>query len=388
MGELRHAGSYQFMEPSYKAEDTFFPKDHVKTFWEDELLQFAVRSSIKKLVQKKQKENKRLRILEFGSKLGEGYDVLTKIKKDHACLQLQVEYILSEDSIELFLGLDTDHQRIEKANELTRHKKHARFIRTDYSEGMGLFKEVEAPFDIYFSREGAISELTIYELRDLMKDMIEHAASDSLLILDFKGKYAILHSFLLDHSEFTFWTGTEIQQFFKSLEEETGVQLEILRLMDRSILIASSQENRQYGHLFKHIRQAVNSLFEFNIRTDLQKLILKPEMFPNTSQAKIDHFFQELISWWNLIIQYAIKRFEQPLPPKELREWDNFPQAIQFGLLTLDRLIKDNEWIAYGDVRANLLEPHIGYMLRSLEFELQQGLGCGQNLSVIVQLKK
>ena len=388
MGELRNAGTYHIMETTSMNKDTLTPNDQVRYLWEEELFQFGIRSAIKKLVQRKLKENSRLRIIEFGSQQGQGFELITQIKKNHAALQLSPELVLPEELIELYLGLDPDGQFVEQANELTRHKKQARFIKADYSEGMGMFKDVEAPFDIYISREGALSHLTIYELRALIRDIIEHADHNSLIILDLKGKHAILHGFLMDSSEYTLWTGNELLRFFESLEEESGIQLELLKLMDRSILVASAQENRQYGHLFKHIRQGVNDLFTFNKRTDLHKLILKSEMFPNTAQPKVDAFFQELIFCWNLMIKYAIKRFETNIQPRDIKDWNNFPSAVQFGLLTLDRLIKDNEWIAYGDIRANLIEPHIAYTLRSLEFELQQGLGCGQNLNVVFQVKK
>jgi len=280
MGEVRNIESYNFVETPSSNGEAMPAKDQVACLWEDELYQFHIRSGLKKLVQKKLKTNSKLRIIEFGAQQGQGYELLTKIRKNHASLQLDPEYVLPEEMVELYLGLDPEGQYVEHANEYYRNTKQARFIKADFHEGMGVFKEVEAPFDIYISREGALSHLTIYELRALMIDMIEHAGEDSLLIFDVKGKHSLLHGFLMDPRAFTLWTGAELVQFLESLEEESGIQIELLKLMDRTVLVSSPKENRQYGHLFKHIRQGVNSLFAFNQRTDLRQLILKPEIFP------------------------------------------------------------------------------------------------------------
>ncbi|MEO1652216.1 MAG: class I SAM-dependent methyltransferase, partial [Bacteroidota bacterium] len=166
------------------------------------------------------------------------------------------------------------------------------------------------------------------------------------------------------------------------------VSLEILKVTDRSILVASPEENRQYGNLFKHIRQSVNSLLEFNTRTDLNKLILKPEIFPESSRQRVHNFFKEIVFCWNLMIKYTRRRLEKDINPYDLKGWEGFPQSLQFGLLTTHRLVNDTEWIMYGDVRANMIEPHLAYVLRSLEFDLQKGLGCGQDISTVIRVKK
>jgi hypothetical protein len=80
--------------------------------------------------------------------------------------------------------------------------------------------------------------------------------------------------------------------------------------------------------------------------------------------------------------------------------------------MTVDRVINNNEWMWFGDVRANVIgltlpwcgavymwmwfgdvranviEPQLGYALRSLEHNLQRGLGCGHGLLVVLQIVK
>ena len=91
MGEFRNAGTYHVMETTSMNKDTLIPNDQVRHLWEEELFQFGIRSAIKKLVQKKLKEDSRLRIIEFGSQQGQGFELITQIKKNHAALQLSPE---------------------------------------------------------------------------------------------------------------------------------------------------------------------------------------------------------------------------------------------------------------------------------------------------------
>ncbi|MBE9546815.1 MAG: class I SAM-dependent methyltransferase, partial [Proteobacteria bacterium] len=45
-------------------------------------------------------------------------------------------------------------------------------------------------------------------------------------------------------------------------------------------------------------------------------------------------------------------------------------------------------WAKWGDVRANVIEPHLGYSLRKLEMELQPGKGMGHGLVGIFEIRK
>ncbi len=388
MGELRQAIFYDWQGLATPATESKPARDAVRTRWESELIQFTLRPFLKKLVQRKQKKRQGIRILEIGSSYGQNYGIISRIRQDASELSLEPSYLLPEEMIELYLGLEQDLDLVESANELHKDQKRVRFIKADYHEGLGMFKELEAPFDVYFSAWGALSRLTPQELYDLLKDICEHAHPHSLIVLDVKGKYSILNSFMADAPEGYDWSGEEIAHLVGELSRDLDANLEILRQVDRSILVACPEDQRAYGNFFKHIRQSVNSLLEPFVRTDLSKLILKPEIFPDTSHAQVESFLSQLLNSWNLMIKYAQKRLQAPIAPHDLKDWASFPPILQFGLLTLDRLIRDNEWIAYGDPRANLIEPHIAYILRSLEFELQQGLGCGQHLSVLLRVKK
>ena len=72
----------------------------------------------------------------------------------------------------------------------------------------------------------------------------------------------------------------------------------------------------------------------------------------------------------------------------KLEDWSEFPSHLQFVLMNIDRVITDTGWMWYGEPRANIIEPQLGYALRNLEIKLQKGLGCGHGLVAIFKVTK
>lgn len=389
MGELRYAEFYTPQEQKPPLDPLQGSPDFVRVHWEDELMQFALRPYLRKMVRQKLQKEQQIRILDFGAGFGHNFPLLSKIKNKSSISEQYPSYILPEEFIELYLGLDMDYQIVEEANDAYRTKKKVRFIRYDYGRGLGPFKD-DAPFDLYYSSYGALSQLSPNALRLLIQDIAEQAQDGSLLVLDFKGKNSIFNCLMMQpNDDYPYpWVGEDIEYFIKDIQSRLGIGLDILKKIDRSIFMASSVEQQHAAHLIKPIREAINSLLTPFQRTDLQKLLIKPETFEECQDSRADAFFCKLSQSWNLLIKYAQKRFERELKPQELRNWDEFPPSLQFGLLTLDRILKDTEWIAYGDPRANIIEPHIAYVLRSFEHEMQSGLGCGHYLSLILRIRK
>ncbi len=72
----------------------------------------------------------------------------------------------------------------------------------------------------------------------------------------------------------------------------------------------------------------------------------------------------------------------------DFTDWSACPPALQFALIGMDRVIADAAWIENGDARANLIEPQLAYLLRSLEFGLQPGIGCGHGHLAVLQVAR
>lgn len=385
MGELRYTSFYDHNEiyiQNNTKDNTF---DKVQHHWEDDLVRFTIRPFLKELLTHK-KDN--IRILNIGAGLGQGFEILSKVQQSTSSLSFPKNYLLPEENIELFMGLDSHYEYIEKANEIYQEKKKVRFIRANYGKGLGLFKEVEAPFDIYFSGDGVLSHLDVKELFQVLGDVCTHGTNQSLLVWDFLGKDALVKKYGNTSEKYTFWTKGSLQTFIEQLQANTGVKLDLLTVVDRSILIASATQDRKYGYLLEPVREGVNTLLDRSGCTDLTRLMIQENKLSSSYNKKQKTFFKELVGSWNLFIQYALQRFEKNINPKTIKGWRSFSKTLQFGLMTLDRLIKDTEWIEYEDRRANIIEPHIAYVLRSLEFEMQKGLGCGQYLSAVLRIQK
>ena len=45
-------------------------------------------------------------------------------------------------------------------------------------------------------------------------------------------------------------------------------------------------------------------------------------------------------------------------------------------------------WLGLGLPRENIIEPQLGYALRSLEMKLQQGLGCAHGLVGVFEVSR
>lgn len=85
-------------------------------------------------------------------------------------------------------------------------------------------------------------------------------------------------------------------------------------------------------------------------------------------------------------MKFCERRLKKNVATVELKGWSDYSPALQFAMMTIGRVINDTGWMWNGDPRANIIEPQLGYALRSLESSLQTGLGCGHGLIAVLQL--
>jgi len=390
----------------------FGKHDNVRTYWEDQLTRSVLRPFLSKLVTHRQNQGKKLRILDLGCGTGQGYELVTKIEKRDLDLGLQHDRVLPEDEIECYLGLDLCQEMVDKGNEIFEYKPNVKLRRADLREHLDAVKE-EKPFDIYFSSYASLSHLNKPHLVQLLKDICSHSSNGSLIILDFLGRYSIewpdywnvkteaekirdysmsyLYSELnqdveVEHFPVRFWTGEEVENLVEELIMETKAQVEILKKYDRSILTGRHTDTQQYNPKLKPIRRTVNRLHEDYMRTDLSELIIDASIVPE--QPKVVSFLVELISSWNILVSFCQKKLEKNALLTELEDWSEYSSHLQFALMHIDRVIADTGWMWYGEPRANIIEPQLGYALRSLEINMQKGIGCGHSLVAILKVTK
>lgn len=388
--------------------------DNVRTYWEDQLTRIALRPCLSHLVEAKRAVGKKLRIVDLGCGAGQGYQILAKINRRDLELGLQHQRVLPEDEIASYLGLDISQAMVEKGKVLFADKPQVQFAQADLREGLGQIKQEQSSFDIYFSSYGSLSHLSRQDLVRLLTDICQHGHDGSLIVLDLLGRYSIewpgfwsaeteaekvcqyTMSYLysasarqqLDIESFPlrFWTGVEVQQLAAELAAATHTGLETVKLMDRSLLVGRHTDTRAYNPQLKPIRRLINSLHEDYLRTDLNELIIDTSLTPDHPQ--VTPWLRQLIESWNILVEYCQHRLSHNFSLPELKGWDEFPKPLQFSLMTIDRVIADVGWMWYGDPRANIIEPQLGYALRTLEYDMQRGRGCGHGLVAILRLQK
>jgi hypothetical protein len=90
---------------------------------------------------------------------------------------------------------------------------------------------------------------------------------------------------------------------------------------------------------------------------------------------------------WTKVVDFTLNRIQgDRMDLVALDGWRTYPPALQTALMTMDRLIDSVSWICLGDVRANILEPQLAYVLQQLEYAMQRGWGCGHGLVVVLQV--
>ncbi|MGH9350295.1 MAG: class I SAM-dependent methyltransferase, partial [Vicinamibacterales bacterium] len=182
-----------------------------------------------------------------------------------------------------------------------------------------------------------------------------------------------------------FWTGEEIRDLCAQLAGGTGVAIEPVAIVDRSIFVGRHIDTREYGCRLPPLRGLVNRLYEQNVRTRLEELRVDHRLAsPN---EPVERFFLTLTESWNRVLDFTLARLScGHLDPVALEGWRSFPPALQEALMTMDRVVESASVIDVGDTRANVVEPQLAYVLQRLEYTLQEGLGCGHGLLAVLRI--
>ena len=170
----------------------------------------------------------------------------------------------ARERIELYLGLDLSEATISQGQENYGGASNVRFRQGDLREGLGAVLE-EKPFDICFSSYGALSHLEAPALHRCLGDILRHAKLGAIVVLDLVGRYspewpdywsarteaekvrpysmsylypeAERRSGMVERFPLRFWTGHEIHGLCADLQQERGVPIRALEVLDRSIFV-------------------------------------------------------------------------------------------------------------------------------------------------------
>lgn len=382
--------------------------DNVRCYWEDQLRGSLLAPHLHRLIQAKRDEGKGIRIADLGCGSGEGLRLLTSWTIDQVPMQIPGNNILPTDLIENYTGCDLSEEMLDEGRNNFREWPAIKFCKGDLSTGFPL--QNQSSFDLYFTSYSSFSHIDTQDMHRLIRETVEHAHPGSIIVCDWLGQFSVEwpcywgegENGMLDYSmswlypkessqnqthfPMRYWGGMEIRKLVNKVAQEIRVELKLLELADISSFVGRHVQTRLYNPRVSMIRESVNMLHEENVRTDLNDLRVEFHAVPGFNEVNV--FYSNLMKSWNLVIDFCLARMKRTISPFDMKGWADFPVPLQSALITMERVFQVAECLKMGDPRANVIEPQLGYVLRDLEFSLQQGLGCGHSLVGVFEVGK
>ncbi len=393
--------------------------DNVRRFWEDQLTGIFLRPALNELVARKTGDLERLRILDLGCGNGDGYDLIMEVNTKDPGIYEYIIAAITPDRLRSYVGVDINEELLNQARAFYGNNSKMRFIREDFSAGLPRkIKDME-PFDVYFSSYGTWSHLHDDQAVALIADICRQAADKAILVGDWLGRWAYEWQDLWDAPlDKEYWMDyrisyiypkeerdktdvavfplrlmcrDEIQRIIDAAAREAGCRIRPLKYFDRSILVGRHMETGEYNANSPPLRHAVNSLFESYARTDLDTLMV--DHVGRHGFNQLNTFFESFFMAANTLVAHTRNLLSEydaesgglrTIP--EIKPF--YPEPLKEAMHSMQRVIQGVGWLPWGDVRANVIEPHLGYSLRKLEMELQPGIGVGHSLCGIFEIIK
>ncbi len=385
--------------------------DNIRKYWEDEITRFALRPYLLDTIHKCLMRLERFRVVDLGCGSGQGYELLTTIKKDEVGLDAHDHDLLGPDMFGYYLGLDISNDMVNQANAMYSDEEKIHFKQTDLNLGLGSAKDYP-PFDLYYSSYGSLSHLNDENLENLLVEIAEHARDGSLVVGDWLGKYSYewpcywglkseesyqsyTMSWIKDdalHEEvesfpIRYWAREELEGLIRRASKRACISIEPLGFLDRSAFVGRHMDTRQYNPHAQPIRNITNMLHEDNLRTNLEHLIIN--YVPVEGFEEQNRYFEKLQVAWNNIVHFIMERLLAANEDKNLlKRYSSVDKKVFNIIKTLDRIVESVRWIEFGDPRANVIEPQLGYALRSLELAFQSGKGYSHGLLGVMKVHK
>lgn len=332
--------------------------DNVRMFWEDEIIRIFVRPYIEAIEQKKG----RIKVLDMGCGFGDGYGLL-------AALSDKIEY----------KGFDINENFIKEAGRIYKDKGKASFEVADFSSGLPFEEE----YDFYFTSYGSLSHNNDEQTIRLLGDIAD-CSDDCFVLCDWLGAYSYEWPRLWGEE----WMDYRISYLPESGEESFPLRLmppenvfkmiraasnriKVEEIFDRSIFVGRHMDTSEYNDYCKPLRLAINSLFEHNVYTDFESLLItyhSQEDFP-----ALNSFFEDFSRHWNAFVGGMMGGdCETKIKIPEMEE--------------LEQMVKNAPRVKISNYRENVIEPQLGYALRNLEMRLQRGMGTAHGLLAILRI--
>ncbi len=403
------AGAYE-----RPAGGLFGKHDNVRRYWEDQINRYALQDSLAHLVERRRRDLSRIRVLDLGCGAGEGYEILTSVRREGLSLAPGEIEVMPEYLLGLYRGVDISRAMVEKSREVYCGNPKLQFEVADLNEGLPVTAD-EAPYDIYFSSFGSLSHLDDEAVARLLDGICRHMGESAIFVADLVGQYSyewqqywddpdddgtnlrgysmsyiyppeVVDQLDVETFPLRFWGGRELAEFVAGVVGRHGVSVANSRIRDRSVLVGRHMDTAEFNPNARPIRRVVSSLHEFNQRTDMYDLLF--DYIPKPGHEELNEFFETFQMAWNTVVLACIEALS--LNDEQLKEEVDFDycEAVRQAIRTVRNVVRNVRWFEMGDPLANIIEPQLGYVLRMLETQLQQGLGAAHGVLGIFELRR
>jgi hypothetical protein len=396
--------------------------DNVRKYWEDEITRHFLYPYLCRLIERKRNRMERIRIMDLGCGSADGYELLMGIRYRDADLHDTEIDLLTPDIVGAYKGVDLNEDLLDQARGIYGCNPKVSFQQADFSTGLPI-AENEKNYDLYFTSFGTCSHHNEDEsLIQLLTDIAKHTDRYSLIVFDWLGRYSYewqtlwtndlsknrnmdyVVSYIYDEEEreerrdelqhltLRLMSRQEIDAIVQEASKRAGVEIKQSFFFDRSIMTGRHLDTCEYNPHAQPMREAVNSLHEVNLRTNLSDLIFN--YVPKDGFDFVNDFFEHLQMCWNILVQYtselltlydeANQVFREPLPEVPA----TYPGILRAMMERMRRVIEGVGWLGTGLPRENVIEPQLGYALRKLLMTLQTGQGFGHGLVGILEIDK
>lgn len=383
-------------------------KDNVRKYWEDVSIKTSVRASIESLLA----AVGRLRIIDLGAGSGEGLELLTNIPPSRP-IKSSSPFLLSEDRIEVYEGVDLSPAMVAQGKANYQAKSCVHFMEANLSEGFPRLEE--PPFHIYFSSYGSLSHLTVGEMEELSRQVFAHAAHGSILVYDVYGRcspewpifwdrsaneqlpYNMAYLLALQEQDpktvdwfnVTFWTAQELVQTIQRASLVSGVKVNVLTLKDRSILVGRHMDTCLFKPIRFGVRNQVNRLFDRDYRGETAGLRLDLDYLAGSQGLceEADRRIGDYYASWSSVTG-ALDALMQGDDARVRELIESSPDALAEDLKMLAWLYRNADRFPVVDFWASVMGPQVACVLRNLELNLPEGIGCGHGLFCVVEICK
>ena len=396
--------------------------DNVRKYWEDEITRIFIYPHIKRLIEKKKMRMKRVRIMDIGCGSADGFELLMGLRYKNSDLHTTEVDLLTPDVLGTYKGVDLNADLLQQATGIYGVDPKVKFEQADFSKGLPIEKN-EEPYDLYFTSYGTFSHHNEDETAvQLLVEIAERTKYHSVVVADWLGRYSYewqslwtndhkklqnmdyVVSYIYDkeereerrdelqHLTLRLMSRQEASAIVQEASKRSGIPIKETMYFDRSILTGRHVDTCEYNQYAQPMREAVNSLHEMNVRTDLCSLIFN--YVPKDGFPFVNDYFEHLQMAWNTLVEYTItllelydeqeQEFRPNLPPVP----SSYPRVLRDAMNGMRRIIEGVGWLTTGLPRENIIEVQLGYALRNVVMGLQQGQGCAHGLVGIFEIDK